>query len=168
MGKECLAYKDFMRKQLRILSLAINDLSPGSMEFNSWASGVKARYCNHLCNQNLSCEIVYDRAHYPQEELPLNRIKDELNRQGIGESYELALEVFQAEIGRNRWFMSQRSGHEVRWDEAEQDYVSNFLKYFIRGFMWNEDDVTFRKEIETSKLHRCLILEENIKEATLS
>ncbi len=166
MDEVCLAYQDFIQKQLKILPVTIRDLSPGSLEFNSWASGVKARYCNHLCNRNLSCGIVYDRAHHPQEELPLNRIKAELERKGIGRSYELALEVFRAEVGRNKWFMSQRRGYVIGWDEAEQDYISNYLSYFVRGFMWNEDDATFRNEIETSKLRRCLALEEKLERAT--
>ena len=37
------------------------------------------------------------------------------------------------EIDRHKYFLSEKAGHDVGWEFAEQDWESNFAEEFRRG-----------------------------------
>jgi hypothetical protein len=129
----------------------------GSSNYIAWASGLKARYCNFLCPNNFICKAVYDAPHYPQENVELPNILKALEIRNLGFIYEPSKKELQTEVGRNKWFLSQRKSFEISWESAEEDYIRNYLDDFERGFCVNSIPSIVERELRESNLKKVLI-----------
>lgn len=127
-----------------------------SENYRAWASGLKARFCNFLCPTRDKCGVVYNVPHYPQEDVDLPLIRAALEKRGFGFIYEASKKGFQAEVGRNKWFLSERKNYDVSWEDAQLDYIERYLDDFRRGFCSNIPAEVIRRELRDSDLRELL------------
>ncbi len=137
---------------------SLGDIDSAGMEFiqgqnyRAWASGIKARYCNFICPVKVDCGIIWDTPAYPHQDVELSGVRRALETKGLDFLYVPSKRELQAEVGRNKWFISQKKNYEVCWGIAEEDYIANYLDDFERGFCINEPPEIVRKELEEYEL----------------
>lgn len=121
-------------------------------DFPAWASGVRARFCHFICLSKDSCDVIYDRPYPNQETMKLPKIQAKLSEMGLSFICDKLLPELQAEIGRNQYYLARKREFPVEEEEAERDYVENYLTPFIEGFCLNESLDDVRRELEESQL----------------